>query len=37
MGCFNEDALSVKDEYDIKQEDRDALRERGIYLSKVLD
>ncbi len=37
MGCFNEGALIVKDEYDITQADRDALRERGIYLSAILD
>lgn len=37
MGCFNEEALTVKEEYDITQADRDALRERGIYLAQVLD
>ena len=37
MGCFNEGALIVKEEYDITQADRDALRERGIYLSQILD
>ena len=37
MGCFNEDALTVDDEYTITQADKDALRERGIYLAQVLD
>lgn len=37
MGCFNENALIAKAEYDITQADRDALRERGIYLSQVMD
>ena len=37
MGCFNESALIVKEDYDITQADRDALRVRGIYLSQVLD
>ncbi len=37
MGCFNEDAVTVEAEYDITQADRDALRERGIYLAKLLD
>ena len=37
MGCFNEDALTVGAEYDITQADKDALRERGIYLAQVLD
>lgn len=37
MGCFNEDALTVDDEYTITQADKDTLRERGIYLAQVLD
>lgn len=37
MGCFNEGAVTVKEDYDITQPDRDALRERGIYLAQVLD
>lgn len=37
MGCFNEGAVTVKEDYDITQADRDALRERGIYLAQVLD
>ncbi len=37
MGCFNEEALTVGEEYTITQADKDALRERGIYLSQVLD
>ena len=37
MGCINENALTVKEEYDITQADRDTLRERGIYLSNILD
>ena len=37
MGCFNEDALTVDDEYPITQADKDTLRERGIYLAQVLD
>ena len=37
MGCFNEDALTVDDEYTITQADKDALRGRGIYLAQVLD
>ena len=30
-------AVTVGAEYDITQADRDALRERGIYLGQVLD
>lgn len=37
MGCFNEDAMTVDDEYTITQADKDTLRERGIYLAQVLD
>ena len=37
MGCFNESAVIVKEDYDITQADRDALRERGIYLSQVMN
>lgn len=37
MGCFNEDALTVGEEYTITQADKDALRERGIYLAQILD
>ena len=37
MGCFNEDAVTVGAEYDITQADRDALRERGIYLAQILE
>ena len=37
MGCFNEGAVTVKEDCDITQADRDALRERGIYLAQVLD
>lgn len=37
MGCFNEDVVTVKEEYDITQADKDTLRERGIYLAQVLD
>ena len=37
MGGFNEDALTVGEEYTITQADKDALRERGIYLAQVLD
>lgn len=37
MGCFNEDALTVGEEYTITQADKDTLRERGIYLAQVLD
>jgi len=35
-GCFNEDALTVADEYTMTEEDKDKLRERGIYLGTVL-
>ena len=37
MGCFNEDAMTVDDEYTITQADKDTLPERGIYLAQVLD
>ena len=37
MGCFNPGAVTVKEEYTITQADKDALRERGIYLSQVLN
>ena len=37
MGCFNIDAVNVSNEYEITQADKDVLRERGIYLSQVLD
>lgn len=37
MGCFNEDALTVGEEHDITQADKDALRERGIYIAQVLE
>lgn len=37
LGCFNENALTVADEYEITQDDRTALRQRGIYLAQVLD
>ncbi len=35
-GCFNADALTVKDSYDITEADKDKLRERGVYLGTVL-
>ncbi len=35
-GCFNEDALTVADEYTMTEADKDKLRERGIYLGTVL-
>ncbi|MCF8017832.1 MAG: hypothetical protein K9L62_00405 [Vallitaleaceae bacterium] len=34
-GCFNIDALTVKDEYTMTEADKDKLRERGIYLGTV--
>lgn len=36
-GCFNLDALTVKEGYTITQADRDKLRERGLYLAALLD
>lgn len=36
-GCFNADALTVKDGYTMTEADKDKLRERGIYLGAVLD
>lgn len=35
-GCFNIDALTVKDEYTLSEADKDKLRERGLYLGTVL-
>lgn len=35
-GCFNIDALIVKDNYTMSEADKDKLRERGIYLGTVL-
>ncbi|MDF2984892.1 MAG: hypothetical protein K0R50_402 [Eubacterium sp.] len=35
-GCFNIDALTVKDGYTLSEADKDKLRERGIYLGTVL-
>jgi hypothetical protein len=34
-GCFNIDALTVKDGYTMTEADKDKLRERGIYLGTV--
>jgi len=34
-GCFNADALTVKDGYTMTEADKDKLRERGIYLGMV--
>lgn len=36
-GCFNKDALTVKDAYTMTEADKDKLRERGIYLGVVLE
>jgi len=36
-GCFNIDALIVKDNYAMSEADKDKLRERGLYLGIVLD
>lgn len=35
-GCFNVDALIVKSGYTMTEDDKDKLRERGIYLGIVL-
>lgn len=35
-GCFNINALTVKDGYTLTEADKDKLRERGIYLGTVL-
>lgn len=35
-GCFNIDALTIKDEYTMTEADKDKLRERGIYFGTVL-
>lgn len=35
-GCFNVDALIVKSGYPMSEDDKDKLRERGIYLGIVL-
>ncbi|MCD8199814.1 MAG: hypothetical protein LUD25_02500, partial [Coriobacteriaceae bacterium] len=37
MGCFNPAALIMEDGYELSQDDIDALRMRGIYLSDILD
>ncbi|HCS73025.1 MAG TPA: head decoration protein [Clostridiales bacterium] len=36
-GCFNADALTVKDAYTMTEADKDKLRERGIYLGIVFE
>ncbi len=36
-GCFNHDALIVKDGYTMTEADKDKLRERGIYLGIALE
>lgn len=36
-GCFNPEALTVKEGYAITQDDIDKLRERGLYLAALLD
>lgn len=35
MGCFNESALIVADNYALTFKDKDKLRERGIYLGMI--
>lgn len=37
MGCFNIDALIADDDYTWTQPDKDALKERGIYLGKIFN
>lgn len=36
-GNFNIDALIVSDGYTLTEDDKDKLRERGIYISQILD
>lgn len=36
-GSFNIDALTVADSYTLTEDDKDKLRERGIYISQILD
>ena len=36
-GCFNPDALFMADDHSLSQDEKDALRQRGIYLAQLWD